>query len=151
MAIKLAAVSTVPAPVHVAPIPARAARFTRALEQSPGLLERLQECSDAELGLRDEAALARTLLDEILESFAVAHRAENGNVPAAVFAALIGQLKTVQSIVRDAAEIESKRDDQKLSARHVLMLVASLRDKLRAQLMSAFGERAASTVDDVFA
>ena len=120
------------------------------LEQSPGLLERLEDCSGAELGLRDEAALARTLLDEILASFAELHSAKNGDIPASAFAALIGQLKVVQSIVRDAADIEAKRDDQKLSATHVLMLVASLRDTLRAAMLQTFGERAASVVDDVF-
>lgn len=120
------------------------------LEQSPGLLARLQDCADAELGLRDEAALARTMLDEILSAFADIHSARNGEIPASAFAALIGQLKVVQSVVRDAAEIEAKRDDQKLSATHVLMLVASLRDTLRAQLLQSFGERAASVVDDVF-
>lgn len=120
------------------------------LEQSPGLLERLEDCSGAELGLRDEAALARTLLDEILASFAELHSAKNGDIPASAFAALIGQLKVVQSVVRDAADIEAKRDDQKLSATHVLMLVASLRDTLRAAMLQTFGERAASVVDDVF-
>ena len=135
---------------YAAPVPARASRFARVLEQSPGLLERLEDCSGAELGLRDEAALARTLLDEILASFAELHSAKNGDIPASAFGALIGQLKVVQSIVRDAADIEAKRDDQKLSATHVLMLVASLRDTLRAAMLQTFGERAASVVDDVF-
>ena len=59
-------------------------------------------------------------------------------------------LNQVQSMVRDAAAIEAKRDDQKISAAHMLTLLVSLRDDLKRRLNMGFGEHAAQLVDEVF-
>lgn len=61
--------------------------------------------------------------------------------------AMLGQ---VQSMVRDAAAIEAKRADQRLSATHVLTLLVALRDDLKRRLHAAFGEAASAVVDEVF-
>ena len=124
-------------------------RYSRALEQAPGLMARLQDASTAEIGLRDEVGLARTMLDEALAAMAPCH-ARNGSLPPAALAAVMSMLQQVQGIVRDAAAIEAKRTDQRISATHVLTLLAALRDDLKRALYAGFGEHAAAVVDDAF-
>lgn len=126
-------------------------RYERNAEQSPALLEQLQDAAQADVGLRDEVALARTMLDMIVAQFARLHARNNGAIEPNTFLLLGEQLRQVQRIVKDAADIEAKRDDQRLSAAHVLLLMSSLRDDLTAQLGAAFGPDAATLVGDTFA
>ncbi len=125
------------------------ARYERTLEMSPALLDRLQQASASELSLRDEVALARTLLDEVLASVAAAH-GRTGKLSADGLGLLMEQLNQVHRLVESAASIEAKRGDQALSATHVLLLVTALRDDLRRSLTAAFGDGAAELVDDAF-
>lgn len=125
-------------------------RYERVAEQSPALLTQLQDAAQAGIDLRDEAALARTLLDTALSRFAQIHAQQNGVMDPNTFLVVWETLKGVQRIVKDAADIEAKRDDQKLSAAHVLLLVSALRDELSRQLSATFGEQAAELVNDVF-
>lgn len=120
------------------------------LESSPALLERLKDASQSEIDLTGEIAVARTLLEEVLGLFARKHSTTGGQIDPSSYSLITSQLTQVQRIVRDAADIESKRTDQRLSATHVLMLLGRLRDELNRALTAAFGGRAADVVGDVF-
>jgi hypothetical protein len=125
------------------------ARYSRALEQAPELLATLNDQSAAELELRGEVQLARMLLEQLVSQLGDVH-GRTGMLNPIVFQGVSGMLKQVQEIVRDASAIEAKRDDQRISATHILTLLVSLRDDLKRRLNMAFGEVAAQVVDDCF-
>jgi len=129
--------------------PAQRSRYAAALEQAPELLSTLNQQAQTELGLRDEVGLARTLLEQVLGQLGEYH-GKHGQLHPAVLAGVQSLLNQVQSMVRDAAAIEAKRDDQKISAAHMLTLLVSLRDDLKRRLNMGFGEHAAQLVDEVF-
>lgn len=124
-------------------------RYARALEQAPELLATLNDVSASELNLNGEVALARTLLESILVQLGDMH-ARTGMLSPLVAQGVSSMLAQVQSLVRDAAAIEAKRDDQRISATHMLTLLVALRDDLKRRLNMAFGDVAAQLVEDTF-
>lgn len=130
--------------------PAPRSRYARALEQAPELLATLNDASQSEISLRDEVGLARTLLEQLLQQLGELH-GRTGKLHPTAFAGVASMLTQVQNLVRDAAAIEAKRHDQKISATHMLTLLVALRDDLKRRLNMAFGEHAAQVVEDVFA
>lgn len=125
-------------------------RYTRSLEQAPELIATLNDESTRDLGLRDEVGLARMLLDQILQQLGELH-GKSGHLNPLLVQSVSSMLAQVQGIVRDAAAIEAKRNDQKISATHMLTLLVSLRDNLKRRLIMSFGEAASQIVEDVFA
>lgn len=109
----------------------------------------LNDQAQSEIGLRDEVGLARTLLEQLLAQLGEYHGKE-GKLHPLVFDGVRSMLGQVQSIVQSAAAIEAKRDDQKISATHILTLLVALRDDLKRRLNMAFGEQAAEIVESVF-
>lgn len=125
-------------------------RYSRALEQAPELLATLNDQSQADLELRSEAGLARTLLEQVLAQLGEMHGKSGVMNPLVLqnVSALLGQ---VQSIVRDAAAIEAKRNDQRINATHMLTLLVALRNDLKRRLNMAFGDAAGEIVEACFA
>lgn len=89
------------------------------------------------------------LLDEVLQRVAKLH-GEQGELSAQGLSVTSSMLTQVERIVSSAAAIEAKRNDQRISATHVLTLLVALRDDLKRTLYSSFGEHAAAVVDGVF-
>lgn len=119
-------------------------RYERVLEGCPRLLDRLKSAAEADpYDLQGEVQVIRALTEDALGSLAeTASPADIKNVRSL--------LKQVQGLVKDAADIEAKRRDQRLSAAHVLGLLAALRDDLCRHLRQAYGEDAARMVDARF-
>ena len=127
-------------------------RYHAALSHSPSLVDALaQECESARASfdLRDEAALARTLLSQVLAQMAKLH-GENGKLDGNLFGAIMHTLKQVSGIVEQAAAIEAKRGDQFLDAARVAILVGNLRDEITRKLEQAGYGDATSLVADCF-
>lgn len=133
------------------PTAAKAAnnRYTKSLEQAPGLLASLTDYSSQELSLNSEVGVARMLLEQILERLGESH-GKTGLVSPLVADSVSRLLAQVQSMVTSAAAIEAKRTDQKISATHMLALLVSLRNDLKRRLTMAFGEAAGDVVDSTF-
>lgn len=124
-------------------------RYARALEQAPELLAVVQDQATQEIDLKSEVGLARMLLEQLIEELGK-YQARQGTLHPLHTQNVTSMLAQVQSIVRDAAQIDAKRIDQKISAQHMLTLLVSLRDDLKRRLNMAFGEVAAQVVEDVF-
>lgn len=124
-------------------------RYARSLEQAPELMSTLNDQAQSEIGLRDEVGLARTLLEQILAQLGEYHGKE-GKLHPLILDGVRSMLSQVQSMVQSAAAIEAKRDDQKISATHILTLLVALRDDLKRRLNMAYGETAADIVESVF-
>lgn len=124
-------------------------RYSKSLEQAPGLLASLEDYSSQELSLNSEVGVARMLLEQILEQLGAAH-AKVGQISPMVAESVARLLAQVQSMVQSAAAIEAKRVDQKISATHMLALLVGLRNDLKRRLTMAFGEAAGDVVDSTF-
>jgi hypothetical protein len=128
----------------------RRSRYERVLEGCPRLLDRLKSAAEADpYDLQGEVQVIRALTEDALG--ALAGTEARGEAPSSIDLKNVRSLlKQVQGIVKDAADIEAKRRDQRLSAAHVLGLLAGLRDDLCRHLRQAYGEEAAQIVDARF-
>ena len=126
-------------------------RYAQALAIAPTLAERLAaEIASSDVELRDEVAVARTLLGEILGRLAVAHSASSGKLDPTLTAFALQTLKQVAGIVAQAAGIEAKKGDQVLDAARVAILVGQLRSDVERSLRAAHMDSAADIVRDCF-
>ena len=126
-------------------------RYAKALEIAPTLADRLAaEIASSDVELRDEVAVARTLLGEILERLAATHTATSGKLDPTLTAFALQTLKQVAGIVAQAAGIEAKRGDQVLDAARVAILVGQLRGDVERSLRAAHMDAAADVVRDCF-
>lgn len=124
-------------------------RYARVLEGCPRLLERLRSAAEADpYDLRDEVKVIRALAEDAISTLALAEA--TGTPSPLDLKNARSLIKQVQSLVKDAADIEAKRRDQRLSAAHVLGLLSALRDDLCRHLRQAYGEEAALIVDARF-
>lgn len=125
-------------------------QYTKILERSPVLLDRLREAQGESLSLRSEAALARALLGHVLSVLAQAH-GRTGKLDADALGLVLQQLEQVSRIVEKGAGIEAKRDDQRIEISKLVILMSALRDDLRRNLKRAGLEPALEFVDAAFA
>lgn len=126
--------------------------YAAALSDAPLLLQTLEQAAHRELQLRDETALARTLLDQLLRQFAAASvAAKSETLTPTQIGATLATLQQVASLVGQAATLERNGSTQALSAAHLVILLGGLRDELARTLAAKFGDVARVIVDDVFA
>ncbi len=123
--------------------------YERATERSPKLLARLREAQGESLDLRSEVALARTALAEVMSQVSEIHQ-KSGKLSADGFAILQSQLDHVSKVVERAATIESKRVDQGIDVAKLVILMSSLRDDMRRNLLKAGLNTAVPYIDAAF-